>query len=95
MPKGTILRFELDGRSIVGIVNDRGPVPDSVDFDLSREIADSLGMLSRGVDTLAYAIIGKIKGENNCGSKNRACQTATSRFINARFDMTVKIVIWF
>lgn len=61
MPKGTLLRFVLDGRSVVAIVNDRGPVPDSVEFDLSREVADSLEMVARGVAQIEYSVIGRIQ----------------------------------
>lgn len=60
IPKGTILLLSYERKFIKAVVNDYGPLVKGIDFDVSREVADSLGFLRKGVAKINYRILGRI-----------------------------------
>ena len=61
LPKGTLIRFSIGKKSIVAVVNDRGAMLQPIDFDISKPIADRLGITKRGRAMVAWTVIGAIK----------------------------------
>lgn len=58
--KGTLVLLTLNNKSILAVVNDRGVLREGVEFDLSKEIADSLGMLKTGISQIDWKVVGSI-----------------------------------
>jgi len=54
---GTKVRVELDGKSAVVRVNDRGPFVKGREFDLSRKTAERIGLAKRGVARICWEIV--------------------------------------
>lgn len=59
LPFGTIVHFTnpSNGKSVVGVVRDRGPYRGNRLFDLSIGLAKELGFKTKGVTTLHYKVI--------------------------------------
>lgn len=57
LPFGTRIEFEYRGRSVVAVVNDRGPFVAGRTFDLGAGTAKALGFA--GVQTIRYRILGR------------------------------------
>lgn len=53
LPFGTIVIFEANGKRVPAIITDRGPFVKGRDFDLSRGLADRLGLVKAGVAAVA------------------------------------------
>lgn len=47
-----------NGKSVVAVVNDRGPFIKGRDFDLSRKAAEKIDMIYEGVVKVDYIILG-------------------------------------
>lgn len=50
LPFGTVLVVEYRGKRVTCVVTDRGPYVKGRDIDLSRGVADAVGLTRRGVD---------------------------------------------
>ena len=59
LPLGTKLRLSYRGRSVVVLVNDRGPFVPGRDLDVSEAVASQLGFHDRGVARLHAEILGE------------------------------------
>jgi rare lipoprotein A (peptidoglycan hydrolase) len=57
LPLGTILLISYNGRSVVALVNDRGPYVAGRILDLSHGVANALGTLHSGVATVRAEIL--------------------------------------
>jgi len=57
LPFGTRIEFAYGGRTVVGVVADRGPFVGGRTFDLGPGVAQALGF--GGVHTVQYRILGK------------------------------------
>jgi rare lipoprotein A len=59
LPFNTRVKFTYPktGKSLIVRINDRGPYWGNREFDLSKEAAKQLGLLSSGVDVLAWEIL--------------------------------------
>lgn len=57
LPFGTKVAIKYKGRTVVGVVHDRGPYVASRQFDLGPGVAKALGF--SGVGTVSYMILGK------------------------------------
>ena len=57
LPFGTKVAIKYKGRTVVGVVHDRGPYVASRQFDLGPGVAKALGF--SGVGTISYMILGK------------------------------------
>ena len=53
LPFGTIVIFEANGHRVPAIITDRGPFIKGRDFDLSKGLADRLGLVKAGVAAVA------------------------------------------
>lgn len=60
IPKGTILLLSYERKFVKAVVNDYGPLAKGIDFDVSKDVADSLGILRKGVAKITYRILGRI-----------------------------------
>jgi rare lipoprotein A len=58
MPLGTVLALSRHGRSVLVLINDRGPYVRGRDLDLSRGAAARLGMLGVGVAPVQAQVVG-------------------------------------
>lgn len=61
LPFGTKVKFTFNGRSIIAVVNDRGPFIKGRTYDLSRGAARALGILHHGVATVDAVVLGRRK----------------------------------
>lgn len=57
LPFGTILLLEYQGRYAVCRINDRGPFIDGRHLDVSRAVAEALGIIDPGVVSLRARVI--------------------------------------
>jgi rare lipoprotein A (peptidoglycan hydrolase) len=57
LPLGTILLISREGRSVVALVNDRGPFVNGRILDLSHGVANALGTVHAGVATVRAEIL--------------------------------------
>jgi rare lipoprotein A len=57
LPLGTILLVSYNGRSVVVLVNDRGPYVAGRVLDLSHGVASALGTLSSGVASVTAEVL--------------------------------------
>ncbi len=57
LPFGTILLLEYQGRYAVCQINDRGPYIDGRHLDVSRAVAEALGIIDPGVVSLRARVI--------------------------------------
>ena len=57
LPFGTRIEFEYRGRTVIAVVNDRGPFVAGRTFDLGAGTANALGFA--GVQTVRYRILGR------------------------------------
>lgn len=58
LPFGTGIRFTYHGRSIVAVVQDRGPYVRGRTFDLSKAAARRLGLIPAGVGRVCWEKVG-------------------------------------
>jgi rare lipoprotein A len=61
LPKGTLIRFTHKSKSIIAVVNDRGPMAPGLTYDISRRVADTLRITRQGVAKVATQIVGRIR----------------------------------
>jgi rare lipoprotein A len=57
LPFGTRLLVSYKGRSVVVVVNDRGPYVQGRGLDLSQRAATELGLVFAGVDTVDVVVL--------------------------------------
>lgn len=57
LPFGTRIEFAYNGRTVIGVVADRGPFVSGRQFDLGPGVAQALGF--GGVHTVQYRILGR------------------------------------
>jgi rare lipoprotein A len=58
LPMGTVLRVERGDRSVLVLVNDRGPYIPGRQLDLSKAAAEWLGMIDAGVSKVRISVVG-------------------------------------
>jgi len=69
LPFGTMVIFYYKGNSAIARCNDRGPHIKGRHFDLSKKVADELGLVEKGVDDVEYKILVQPE-ERNIGEIN-------------------------
>ena len=57
VPLGTYVEIRYNGRSVIAVVNDRGPYVHGRVIDMQPAVARALGFLSVGVDTVQYRFL--------------------------------------
>lgn len=57
VPLGTYVEIRYNGRSVIAVVNDRGPYAHGRVIDMQPAVARALGFLSVGVDTVQYRFL--------------------------------------
>lgn len=69
LPLGTRVRIEnkLNGKTVIVVINDRGPYIDGRMIDVSYGVAQKLGMVERGLCPVKVTIIGRDRSGKSSG----------------------------